>query len=56
MPEGTPYVSSNYPNPNLRKDSTQMVEKTPNDIQHGETEKEHTEDQKETSDKKVITR
>ena len=47
MPEGTPYVSSNYPNPNLRKDSTQRVEKTPNDIQHGGTGKEYTEDQKE---------
>ena len=47
MPEGTPCASSIYPNPNLRKDSTQMVENTPNDVQHGETGKEYTEGQKE---------
>ena len=46
MPEGTPYVSSNYPNPNLRKDYITKLGNTQNDIQNDETKGRHAEEQK----------
>ena len=45
MPEGTPYVSSNYPNPNLRKDCITKMRNTQNDTQDDETKRRYIEDQ-----------
>ena len=56
MPEGTPYVSANYPNSNLRKNSIQMMGNTPNDIQHVKQERNTLKIRKKTSGKKRITR
>ena len=56
MPEGAPYASSNYPNPDLRRDYITKLGNKQDDVQGDETKRRHTEDQKEQAKQENINK